>query len=116
MKAKGFYDKVFGIECPHCGERGGMKWMYSTLTRAYNELCTQAAGDAGFICSKCIGITWTHSFEDFKAICPDWVKPYADRAKARYFPDFKYNGKARKPYKVAALLEVPTDSSLNKGE
>jgi hypothetical protein len=58
-------------KCSACGCKD-RKWDY--YTRAWNDLCNQAAGDAGYYCTRCRHIDFhTPDFETWLAMMPKWI-------------------------------------------
>lgn len=95
-----FFDRLFGIKCPHCKERTDMR--RDEYTRGYNNMCEQASGCSGFYCMSCGGITYTLSYEEDRRVTPAWCTVEPDSEKRRWFPDFKYN---------RSVAHVPTHRS-----
>ena len=58
-------------KCSKCGSKD-RRW--GEYTRAYNDLCKQAAGDAGYYCMNCTHIDFhTPDFEVWLARMPRWI-------------------------------------------
>lgn len=68
-------NRLLGKKCPFCGSR---KRTYSPYrwTRGWNNLCSQACGDAGWYCNDCGKIEWERSIEEYKSILPSWCYAY----------------------------------------
>lgn len=84
-------DRLFGIKCPHCKQRGWDNMRKNQYIRGYNNMCTQASGDEGFYCMACGGITFLISYEESRRIKPSWCTVNPDSDRAKWFPDFKHN-------------------------
>lgn len=88
-------DKFFGIKCPHCNKRGGMRYGYSTYTRGRCNTRIQAIdGGNAYYCMECSSITWCIPYDVWVSTMvnlPNDFTFYPDSEKAKYFPDFKFN-------------------------
>ncbi len=64
-------------KCSNCGSKDRR---YGEYTRAWNDLCGQSAGEAGYYCMNCTHIDFhTPDFEVWLALTPRWiVRKYGD--------------------------------------
>jgi len=68
-------ERIFGERCSACGTFGELRSGH--FTRAYNEMCQQAAGASGKYCNGCSTIHFDEpDFDKWMATQPKWIIAY----------------------------------------
>lgn len=71
-----FIAKLFKL--PICGKCNSLKMKPGYYSRGWNNLCEQACGDHGYLCDRCLKITWKQTLEEYKKKLPYWCRAYND--------------------------------------